>query len=128
MFERLEVFRMAQSMAGHAGARQTVVARNIAHVDTPGYKAQDIPAFAELYRKGETQNQPRRTRETHLDFAPGSASIRARTGEGSAAPNGNSVSLESELLKSAEIRQQHDMALSIYRSGMAVLRASLGRR
>jgi flagellar basal-body rod protein FlgB len=43
------------------------------------------------------------------------------------APNGNSVSLEAEMVKSVEARQNHEMALAIYRATSDVIRASLGR-
>ena len=49
MFEKLELTRMAQGMAAHAGARMGVIAKNVANADTPGYKAQDIPDFASVY-------------------------------------------------------------------------------
>ena len=45
MFEKLELTRMAQGLAAHAGARMGVIAKNVANADTPGYKAQDIPDF-----------------------------------------------------------------------------------
>ena len=50
MFENLQIFRMAHAMAAHAGARQTVVARNMANADTPGYTAQDIAPFEAEFR------------------------------------------------------------------------------
>ncbi|MFU8836651.1 MAG: flagellar basal body rod protein FlgB, partial [Roseovarius sp.] len=49
MFDRLEIFRMAQAMAVHAAARQSVAAGNVAHADTPGYRARDAAPFAAVY-------------------------------------------------------------------------------
>jgi flagellar basal-body rod protein FlgB len=46
---------------------------------------------------------------------------------GREAPNGNTVSLEGEMVKSVEARQAHEMALAIYRATSDVVRASLGR-
>ena len=45
MFEKLELTRMAQALAAHAGARMAVIAQNVANADTPGYKAKDLPDF-----------------------------------------------------------------------------------
>jgi flagellar basal-body rod protein FlgB len=42
-------------------------------------------------------------------------------------PNGNTVSLETELVRSASAKRQHDVSLAIYRSSLDILRASLGR-
>jgi flagellar basal-body rod protein FlgB len=126
MFEKLEITRMAQALAAHAGARMGVVAENVAHADTPGYKARDVADFAETYQaKGGAM---RSTRPEHL-HAPGRpAAPQAFVTGGSEAPNGNTVSLEKEMVKSVEVRQSHEMALAIYRATSDVIRASLGRR
>ncbi|SFD10090.1 FlgB family protein [Tropicimonas isoalkanivorans] len=129
MFQNLEIFRLAQGMAEHAASRQSVVAGNIANADTPGYRQRDIPDFAEIWRNDTSGIGMRRTRDSHLSQAPGSERARSfAVSDAPADPNGNTVSLETEIIKSAEIRQQHEIALSIYRSGLSVLRTSLGRR
>ncbi|GHC29773.1 MAG: flagellar basal body rod protein FlgB [Rhodobacterales bacterium 65-51] len=127
MFEKLELVRMAQAMAVHAGARQAEIARNVANADTPGFKARDLPPFAEVY--DASQDALRRTRPGHLlsGETDGPAPV-LRTQRGAAAPNGNTVSLETEMVKSVEVGQQHEMALGIYRSAASILRTSLGRR
>ena len=56
MFEKLEITKMAQGFARHAGARQAEIARNMAHADTPGFKARDMPAFAEVYGGPDTSD------------------------------------------------------------------------
>lgn len=126
MFQKLEIIRMAEAMASHAGARQGVVARNIANADTPGYKAQDLPDFAQTYRVGN-EGAMLATRTGHLTQTPASTPLIARVGTGSSSPNGNSVSLEGEMVNAVEVRQQHDLALAIYRNATDILRASLGR-
>jgi flagellar basal-body rod protein FlgB len=50
MFEKLELTRMAQALAAQSGARMAVIAENVANADTPGYKAKDMPAFADVYK------------------------------------------------------------------------------
>ena len=42
-------------------------------------------------------------------------------------PNGNSVSLETEMVDAVAAKRQSDRALAIYRSGLTILRASIGR-
>jgi flagellar basal-body rod protein FlgB len=46
---------------------------------------------------------------------------------GAASPNGNTVSLENEMLKSLGAKRQHDRALAIYKSSMTLLRATLSK-
>ncbi|MDZ4093325.1 MAG: FlgB family protein [Paracoccaceae bacterium] len=126
MFEKLEIVRMAQAMASHAGARQGLIARNVANADTPGYKAQDLPDFGKAYQAGD-EGTMRATRPGHLEGTASSMAPQPRNSIGSSSPNGNSVSLEGEMVKAVEVRQQHDMALAIYRNTGDILRASLGR-
>ncbi len=125
MFEKLELTRMAQALASHAGARMSVIARNVAHADTPGYKAQDLPAFATVFK--ESSPGMRATRPSHFSAASPIADAQTENDPGREAPNGNSVSLESEMVKSVEARQSHEMALAVYRATSEVIRASLGR-
>ncbi|WP_022702342.1 FlgB family protein [Pseudorhodobacter ferrugineus] len=125
MFEKLEITRMAQAMAAHAGTRMGVIAQNVAHADNPGYKARDLPDFAKTYAD-ETGQGLRVTRAGHLG-AGGALPLEAVVMRASDAPNGNSVSLEREMVKAAEVRQQHDMALSIYRATSDIMKLALGR-
>ena len=126
MFEKLELTRMAQSLAAHSGARMAVIAENVANADTPGYKAKDLPGFAEVFASDD--GDMRTTRPGHLTAASSTAMLMPERGTGNEAPNGNSVSLEAEMVKSVEARQNHDMALAIYRATSDVIRASLGRQ
>ena len=124
MFENLDVMRMAQSMARHAGIRQAVVAENIAHADTPGYKARDIPEFSATYDAGSAMKA---TRPTHIHGNPGE-SWEPFELDLPASGNGNSVSLETEMFRSVEVKRHHDRALAVYQHSMEILRTSLGRR
>ena len=126
MFEKLELTKMAQALAAHSGARMAVIARNVAHADTPGYKAQDLPSFDTVF--AAESGGMRATRPGHLAASSGSMALTAERASGREAPNGNTVSLEGEMVKAVEVKQQHDMALSVYRAVSDILRASLGRR
>lgn len=127
MFEKLEITAMAQAMASHAGARLGAVSQNMANADTPGYKARDVADFATVWEAGQG-GAMRSTRAGHLGADPQTMSTVAVSGSGATSPNGNSVSLEGEMVKAVEVRQQHDMALAIYRNTSGIIRASLGRR
>jgi flagellar basal-body rod protein FlgB len=127
MFERIETLRMASEMALHAAGRQAVVAANVANADTPGYRAGDLRSFAETYRAGGTLDL-RTTRRDHVQTSATegiAATVPDRRAEPS--PNGNTVSLETELVRSASAKRQHDVSLAIYKSSLDILRASLGR-
>lgn len=129
MFEKIEMLRMARAMGQHAQARHIEVARNIANADTPGFRAHDLQPFAETYRQAEEGGTLRVSNARHLDapqWSPGGARVIEVAGPVS--PNGNSVSLEEEMVRAAEVKSSHDRSLTIYRSGLDLLRSSLGRR
>lgn len=125
MFEKLELTRMAQALAAHSGSRMSVIAQNVANADTPGYKAQDLPSFDKVF--AAESGAMRATRPGHLTAASSGMALVPERAPGRESPNGNTVSLEGEMVKSVEARQSHDMALAIYRATSDVIRASLGR-
>jgi flagellar basal-body rod protein FlgB len=128
MLEDLSIFRMAGALAAHAEARQNTIAQNVANSDTPGYRARDIAPFAESYHADEGGLPLQASRASHLATSSEGFRITERVDESlSSAPNGNSVTNEKEMVKGAETRHQHDLALTIYRSALGIMRSSLGR-
>lgn len=119
MFGNLEVLRMAHALASHAGLRQQAVAQNMANADTPGYRARDAVPF-ETYL-GATARSGQAPPPRPADLIRPDAQPATRT------PDGNTVSLEHEMTRAAEVRNQHDMALGIYASTRDLMRAALGR-
>lgn len=131
MFENLQIFKMAHAMAVHAGQKQAVAAQNVANSDTPEYKAQDITAFKDTYQRSSVEGgilAQKSTRASHLhgigdnNLAP---TFEDPSGVGN--PNGNTVSLETEMLKSLDAKRQHDRAIAIYKSTLGMLRTTLSR-
>lgn len=131
MFKNLDIFKMSYAMAVHAGQKQAVAAQNVAHSDTPDYKARDIPSFSQTYASDQSRgnfNGLRATRDLHLNGSTQTGIAEAVIDETAiASPNGNTVSLESELLRSLDAKRSHDRALAIYKSSITILRATLSR-
>ncbi|GAA6208908.1 FlgB family protein [Cognatishimia sp. WU-CL00825] len=130
MFEDLGVFKMAHAMAVHAAARQNVVAQNMANADTPGYVARRVVPFATQLRARTGPVGLQATRAAHLtaeQMGTHSPAVFLDQGQ-SKDPNGNNVTLESEMMQAVEVKQQHDRALAIYKAWLKMQRLSLGRR
>lgn len=125
----LTLLRLSSQLAAHSAARQTVITENIAHSDTPGYRARDIPDFAATLQDGPALSS-RTTRAGHMAFGADANGYDARevAAFGAETPNGNTVSLEDQMIRGAELRQSHDLALGVYRKTMDILRTSLGQR
>lgn len=126
MFQNLTIFQTAADMAKHAGARQAVVAQNVANADTPGFQAQRIAPFSENYRAAGT-TEMKTTRAGHLSQAQSSTSRNIQISSTEASPNGNTVSIEDEMLQAVDVSREHSRALAIYRHALTVLRTTVGR-
>ena len=127
MFGSLEIMRMANALAAHSGARLGVIAQNIANADTPGFKTQDLPDFAATWAEAGGEGM-KATRPGHNGTMATTAEPMAMRRDGPASPNGNTVSLQDEMVRAAQVRQDHDMALAVYKNAGDILRAALGRR
>lgn len=128
MLAKPEILVIAASLSAHAANRQALIAQNVANADTPGYRARETGDFAEHYRSSGGFGMAR-SRAGHLgleDGGPGAAPVSLSGAQMS--PNGNSVSLEAEMVKSAAAQREHDLALTVYGKSLDILRASLGRR
>lgn len=121
MFENLEILGLAHARARHAAARQAVVAQNVANADTPGYRARDIRPFEEIFSAARMAGAGSANR------AALAMEFRAQDAGGTPSPNGNTVSLETEMLRAVEAERTHSRALRVYQSALTVLRSSLGR-
>lgn len=125
MFDTLEILNLSSGIARHSAARQSLVARNIANANTPGFRPLDISDFTPQRR--EFNDALRQTRAGHMQ-SPLVAGESPREHVGLAKPNGNAVSLQTEMVKAAEVRHRHQMAVTVYGTSLDILRTSLGRR
>jgi flagellar basal-body rod protein FlgB len=117
VFNNLAILKTAQALATHASHAQGVHARNIAHSDTPGFQARSIRPFAEVWAEARSQGiLPPRADLERPDPSPVTRS-----------PDGNTVSLEHEMMRAAQARHNHDMALGVYSMSRDILRASIGK-
>ena len=114
MTSDLSILRVASSMAKHAALRHETLSRNVVNADTPGYKARDVEPFdAMIALKENAQATPFRT----MEMTSAEVSM-----------NGNTVSLEEQVLLASQAQMQHQTALGIYRKTVDLLRMGIGRR
>ncbi len=119
---------MSSQMASHAGRRQALAAQNMANVDTPGYRAKHLPSFADIAEV----NGPEKLRATRAKHMHGAGSnIAHATVEvvrDGPTPDGNTVTVESEMLESISAKREHDRAIAVYKSSLKILHTTLARR
>lgn len=124
MFGDLKLLNMASALARHAADRHQVLASNIANADTAGYKAKDVEPFAEAFVRSQS----------HVTLMTGASDSRGESWRivnsstpGAASPNGNTVSLEDQMIRTSEAQQSHAAATAIYKKSIEILRLTLGR-
>ncbi|MFC7474036.1 flagellar basal body rod protein FlgB [Dankookia sp. GCM10030260] len=118
---------LAERRLAWLDARQRVLAQNIAHADTPGYRPRDLPDFAKLVlRQGGPSVSLLRTDTHHLATA---RDPRARVDRQAmeVTPNGNAVSLDKEAMKVADTDSAHALAVGLHRRWLGLFRTALGR-
>ncbi|MCK0151413.1 FlgB family protein [Marivita sp. S6314] len=127
MFQNLDTFKTAMSMARHAGLKQAVTSQNVANADTPNYRAKTVAAFSDIAPGAQGGFALKVTRHTHIDSTRATqvAHNVIRTNQ---EPNGNGVDLETEILNSVAAKRQHDRALAVYRASLGMLRAALSKQ
>ena len=128
MFD-LSILKLSGALAQHSSARHTLVAENVANADTPGYLARDLDKFSSAYDGSLRPVQTAVTRPGHFGTSEARVgfAIRELSAFGSEQPNGNTVTLEDQMVRSAEARHSHELAMGIYSKSLEILRMSLGR-
>lgn len=106
-------------------ARQTVLAGNVAHGDTPGFRPRDL--VVQDGRRGHFTLAG--THASHLGSKAGPEGARSvPAGAFETRPSGNAVNLEDEMLKLAETQIEHQVAAGLYQRAITYMRTALGRR
>jgi flagellar basal-body rod protein FlgB len=112
--------------------RQDVLSQNVANADTPKYVAHDLKPvdFKDELHAPITNRASSLmvTNPRHIAIRPeGSTKFDdIETHDVEANPNGNSVSLEAEMIKVSETQAQFQAAANIYAKAMSLMRTAIG--
>ncbi len=119
------LFDLASRHMTWLGGRQAVTAANIANADTPGYRAKAITDFDSVL--GQTGLGLSVTAPGHLPLHGETiTAIELRPGESwDQAHSGNTVSIESELMKAGQTSRMMSLDTGIARSFHRMLLSSL---
>ncbi len=127
---RLPLFGMIARRMDWLSHRQTVLSQNVANADTPNYQPRDLKA---IDFKAEMRKQTSRlTAATTSTSHQTSRMIAGPDREDKPRPSettlsGNSVQMDSELMKVADTAMDYQMTTNIYRRQLAMLRSAIGR-
>ncbi len=118
---------LTERRLGWLDRRQAVLAQNVAHADTPGYRPRDVIGFRQ-HLAGQLGPALARTQPGHLGPSrPGQAGSQPDRAVAEATPDGNAVSLDREAMRIAETDTAHALAMAVHRSFTGMFRLTLGR-
>jgi flagellar basal-body rod protein FlgB len=105
--------------------KQAVIAENIANADTPGFRARALAEDGFASKLGPavapTARMAALGAKTPL---PARGIVEAKS---EVKPNGNSVSLEDQMLEMGRVQTDYAAATALYRKSVGLLKIALGR-
>jgi flagellar basal-body rod protein FlgB len=126
---KIPIFEAIAKRMTWLGERQSVLAQNVANADTPGFAARDLktPDFAKLVAHAGERLPLATTAPGHIvPVHDGKFSlVKEKTDE--RAPNGNSVSLEDQMMKISETASDYALTTSLLRQQIGLIKLVLGR-
>ncbi|ANT63278.1 MULTISPECIES: flagellar basal body rod protein FlgB [unclassified Salipiger] len=120
----MSFFQLASDRMTWLGARQTVISENIANADTPNYKAREVNDFAEALEGQRSFNGLDTTDSQHIrntTTAPDGVRIERDETAWEGSLDGNTVSVEQQTIKAAEVAGNYRLAAELYRKGNSLL-------
>jgi flagellar basal-body rod protein FlgB len=129
----LPLLSMLKTRMTWLNQRQDVLSQNVANADTPRFVARDLKPleFKDSSRAPEfrqasslTVTDPR-----HIAIRPDAISSfdEFETHDVESNPNGNSVSLEQEMIKVSDTQMQFQAAANLYAKAMNMMRTAIGQ-
>jgi flagellar basal-body rod protein FlgB len=131
----IPLLSMLKSQMTWLNQRQDVLTENVVNADTPGYVAHDLKPvdFADELRKaagsGPSGGQLMVTDPHHIAITPSSGSSFEEEviADTEATPNGNSVSLEQEMIKVSDTQAQFKAATNLYAKAVTMMKTAIGQ-
>ena len=134
VLKSISLFNVLSKRMSWLAKRQAILAQNVANIDTPGYKPLDLRPldFRSLARSAAGRMKMTTTNAGHLTAAGVKAGdrttvVKAPTAEANI--SGNEVVLEDEMMKVGQTRMEYELAMTLYRRNVSLLRSAMrGRR
>jgi flagellar basal-body rod protein FlgB len=131
----IPLLSMLRTRMSWLNQRQDMLTQNVANADTPGYVAHDLKPvdFSQAMRSAgspmKSAGQMMVTDPRHIAVTPASAGDfeDMKVNDSEASPNGNSVSLEQEMIKVSDTQAQFQAATNLYAKAMTMMKTAIGQ-
>ena len=119
------LFQLASQRTQWLNARQSIIASNVANANTPGFRAQDLAPFSSIL--DNTAASMSVTNSLHIEPATSELNAFQANAEDGADTtlSGNSVNLESEMIKIGDISRDASAANAIKKTFHQMMLAAL---
>ena len=127
----IPLFSMLRSRLGYLTQREQLISQNVANSDTPGYAPRDLAPFTFSAQvqgataSGDGGMDGGGPAEGHIPLKPmaGATIFKPLVKPDSEAKlDGNSVTLEDQMIKMNEARMDYDAAIGFYQKSLGLLR------
>ncbi|TKT77480.1 flagellar basal body rod protein FlgB [Aquamicrobium sp. LC103] len=112
----VNLFEVAAQQARWLTVRQTTVASNVANANTPNYRALDVEPFESVLKNTNISMRTTNARHISLGMTRDNLAVRQTDADTPISPSGNSVVLETELMKAGEVRRDYELNSAIVKS------------
>ncbi len=122
---QVQFMALALQKADWLSTRQSVLAQNVANVNTPHYRAKDIASFESFLDNSQISMVKSNPLHMDMELSAVEQPRMKADGTGDANFSGNNVSLENELMKLGETNSQFALNTGLIKSFNRMLAASL---
>ena len=137
--ENLALFKGMSAKMDYLNHRQRVIAQNISNANTGGYKSMDLeqPDFTRalsVIERREGRRQHVSLVGTHAGHMGASGAdvnmpgVRRDESTYEVSPDGNSVVLEEQMIRSQETAMDYNLMTSLYRKNVGMIMTSMGKQ
>lgn len=119
--EPIKFFNLASEQAQWLSVRQSVISKNVANADTPGFRAKDVAPFTEFLDAASARDTSVSLVSTNphhfADISQPTMNVRQLDDKSAKiTSSGNNVGLANEMMKASETRQDYDLNTGLVKS------------
>ena len=129
---QIPLLAMLKERMAWLNRRQDVLSQNVANADVAQYTARDIKPidFAQVLKNATKANPGVLTTTNPMHISPAAPGVtydEYDSPDVESTPTGNTVSLESEMIKVADTQAQFQAATNLYAKAMDMMKTAIGR-
>jgi flagellar basal-body rod protein FlgB len=127
-FASIPLFEAITRRMGWLTQRQTVLAENVANVNTPGYNEKDLkePDFSGILKGAASAVHMVATNPNHITTRPDGQIDGTVVTTEDRTLNGNGVSIEAQMMKVSDNSADYTLTTTLYKKHIALIKMALG--